>query len=371
MRDLQETTERICELKGNMIAIDAFVTAMMQSVPADERARLAAAFTRNTEVTRALLLHAEISDISIAAFEHDAARMQALLARTGEADAPPAQAPQSQHSPQSRQSGPPLQSPVFSLPSGALPATADVPFSLVDPVLLAVTRVQTFAQGRRLSGATGFFFERDERLYLVTSGHVFLDPLTNHAPDRVHLELHPDDEDFTKMITFTVPLYADGERVWLQASDSEGDVDVAVILLDRSAMPRNCALRAFTPGDLQGFSVPVPVGSALTIVGFPLGFHDTVHHLPVARQAALASSYGTRFQGQGLFITDARTHRGSSGAPVMLGTGQVAGDGAQLPWKLLGIHSSRMDMSNRDLLQDESLGLNCAWYADTLLNLTA
>jgi hypothetical protein len=34
------------------------------------------------------------------------------------------------------------------------------------------------------------------------------------------------------------------------------------------------------------------------------------------------------------------------------------------------VHSSRVDMGNRDLKLDESLGLNCAWYADILLTLT-
>ena len=41
-----------------------------------------------------------------------------------------------------------------------------------------------------------------------------------------------------------------------------------------------------------------------------------------------------------------------------------------LPWKLLGVHSSSMDMGGRDQDLDESLGLNCAWYADILLTLT-
>jgi hypothetical protein len=41
-----------------------------------------------------------------------------------------------------------------------------------------------------------------------------------------------------------------------------------------------------------------------------------------------------------------------------------------LPWMLLGIHSSRMDVGTRDLKLDEALGLNCAWYADILLTLT-
>jgi len=30
-----------------------------------------------------------------------------------------------------------------------------------------------------------------------------------------------------------------------------------------------------------------------------------------------------------------------------------------------------MDMGSRDLKEDESLGLNCAWYADILMTLTA
>jgi hypothetical protein len=47
-----------------------------------------------------------------------------------------------------------------------------------------------------------------------------------------------------------------------------------------------------------------------------------------------------------------------------------AGD-AQLPWKLLGVHSARMEMGGRSLPVEESLGLNCAWYADILLTLTA
>jgi hypothetical protein len=41
-----------------------------------------------------------------------------------------------------------------------------------------------------------------------------------------------------------------------------------------------------------------------------------------------------------------------------------------LPWRLLGIHSSRVDLGSRDLLLDEALGLNCTWYADILMTLT-
>jgi hypothetical protein len=50
---------------------------------------------------------------------------------------------------------------------------------------------------------------------------------------------------------------------------------------------------------------------------------------------------------------------------------RAPGTNPALPWKLLGVHSSRLDMNTRDLALDESLGLNCAWYADILLTLTA
>jgi hypothetical protein len=38
---------------------------------------------------------------------------------------------------------------------------------------------------------------------------------------------------------------------------------------------------------------------------------------------------------------------------------------------LLGVHSARLDIGGRDSSSDEALGLNCAWYADILLTLTA
>ena len=48
---------------------------------------------------------------------------------------------------------------------------------------------------------------------------------------------------------------------------------------------------------------------------------------------------------------------------------EEAQDGG-LPWKLLGVHSARIDAGTRDPDLDEALGLNCAWYADILLTLT-
>jgi Trypsin-like peptidase domain len=241
---------------------------------------------------------------------------------------------------------------------------------VIEPLLLTAARVSTFDRARALTSASGFFFERDDRLYLVTSRHVVIDEPSEHFPDRIEIELHTDAVNLTRSTGFSMLLYRDGRSVWRQGADGGGAIDVAVIELDRAALPQPCVLHALTPDHLQSSFAEVEVGSSLLIVGFPLGFHDTLHHLPVVRQALIASSFGIRFQGQGLFLTDARTHRGTSGAPVLMRDVHAPAD-AVLPWKLLGVHSARIDIGSRDLLQDESLGLNCAWYADILLTLTA
>lgn len=241
----------------------------------------------------------------------------------------------------------------------------------IESILLTAARVCTFDGPRGLTNASGFYFERDDRLYLVTSRHVLHDPASEHFPDRIEIELHDDARNLAHSTGFSIPLYRDGRAIWRQGEDSAGDIDVAVIELERAALPVHAGLHAFTPDHLPGPADRIEVGSSLLVVGFPLGFHDTLHHMPVARQAAIASSFGLRFQGEGYFLTDARTHRGTSGAPVVMRCARAAPPPGNLPWLLLGVHSARLDVGTRDMKLDEALGLNCAWYADILMTLTA
>jgi hypothetical protein len=241
---------------------------------------------------------------------------------------------------------------------------------MIESLLLSATRICTFDRQRLLTNATGFFFQREDDLFLVTSRHVMADELSWHFPDRIEIELHIDSENLADSMGFSIPLYRGGRSVWRQGQDGSGEIDVAAIRIERDALPRNSMYRAFTPHHLPSRFDQIEVGTPLLVVGFPLGFHDTLHHMPVVRHAIVASSFGLRFQGKGYFLTDARTHRGTSGAPVVM---RVAGNDplhGELPWMLLGVHSARLDVGTRDLDMDEALGLNCAWYADILMTLT-
>lgn len=236
----------------------------------------------------------------------------------------------------------------------------------IDPLLLATVRIGTFDGKRGLTSASGFFFRRNDKLYLVSSRHVFIDEDSGHHPDRIEIELHADAENFANSVTLSVLLFREGMANWRQGEDDAGAIDVAVLEIDPRALPSDVALAAFTPRHLPGPDDPVPIGQPVLIPGFPLGFHDALHHFPVVRQGTVASPYGWRFQGMGWFLTDARTHRGISGAPVVV----RAPERSPLPWLLLGIHSSRFDMGDRDLAADEALGLNAAWYPDIVMTLT-
>jgi S1-C subfamily serine protease len=240
---------------------------------------------------------------------------------------------------------------------------------MIDPLLLSTVKVLTFNSGQPLTNASGFFFERDERLFLVTSRHVVRDEVSEHFPDLVRIALHTDRDNIAQLMDFEIPLYRDGRSVWRQGEDLAGDIDVAVIELERAALPADLVCYPFTVEHLPGPG-EVAVGTALLIVGFPLGFQDTLHQLPVARHAILSSCFDLRFQGMGYFLTDARTHRGMSGAPVVARMSEATGGDRPLTWQLLGIHSSRLDVGTRDATIDEGLGLNCAWFADVLMSLT-
>jgi hypothetical protein len=79
MKNLQEATERICELKGSLVALDALVAALLQRMPDDARAELSRTFSLSAEVARTVLLHASVSDVTVNSFERDVSRMSAFI----------------------------------------------------------------------------------------------------------------------------------------------------------------------------------------------------------------------------------------------------------------------------------------------------
>ena len=180
MKNLQDATERICELKGSLVALDALVPAVIQALSAPTRARLMASFDSPAEAARTVLLHADISDVVLGTFERDVARSRALI-QDGHGPAHP-----------------------------GLPAT-------VDALLMTATRITTFAGARVLTSASGFFFRHGSRLFLVSNRHVFADAQCAHYPDRIEIGVHTSPLDLTRHVEVSLPLYREGVPQWREA----------------------------------------------------------------------------------------------------------------------------------------------------------
>ena len=78
---------------------------------------------------------------------------------------------------------------------------------MIESLPLAVTNVTTLLGKQALTNATGFFFERDGKLFVVTSRHVVLDEASKHHPDRIEIELHVDPQNLGETVQFSIPLY--------------------------------------------------------------------------------------------------------------------------------------------------------------------
>jgi len=239
----------------------------------------------------------------------------------------------------------------------------------IDKRLVRVAKVLTLAGGSVLTNATGFLFLRDQYLYFITCRHVVIDEPSGHRPDSLKLLVHADEHDLTINRELLLNLYdAQCYPLWREHPQLGSAVDVVAVPINDPTVLTSWFVDAFTPNDLLNESRPIALGQQVLVIGFPLGFNDERHNLPMIRNASIASVYPLPFKGQRYFVTDARLHRGASGSPVIAKLLETGGD---VPaWKLLGVHASSLDVSNRDPLVDEPLGLNMAWYASLIEEMT-
>jgi hypothetical protein len=235
----------------------------------------------------------------------------------------------------------------------------------IESMYLRVVKVFTFFGRKSMTNASGFFYLHNSYLYLITARHVVINESQKHYPDSLHCSMHSNSDDLTQRAELQIPLYQSGIPQWRQHPRYLGNMDMVAVAVNNPQVLANHFMDTFGSKDLVSPEQKIPLGQDVLIVGFPLGFHDTYHNLPVVRRAMIASSYGHPFKGEPYFLTDARMHRGTSGAPVIARIPDsdhgISSEAAT--WRLLGVHSSALDVSDRNLQEDEKLGLNITWYA--------
>lgn len=332
MRNLQEATERICELKGALVALDALLPAVIDTLSAAGLHRLTASFDAHAEVARTLMLNSEMSDVVLAAFEREVARNGALLRR--------------------------------GLTAG--PHMPPVPG--LDPLLLTTTRVSSFLGTTCLLQDSGFFFRRNEQLFLVSTRQAMAGRDGTPPPDRIEIELPATPQGQVRHTWCLPTLRHDNQRRWRDMPDDASPIDVAVMPLEPSELPASALLLAFDASHLEAHGEDIGVGDIVSMVGFPLDLPLDAQPLPIAiaRSGSIASSYGSRFQDGLTFLTDMHSHPGSGGSPIVRRRTVSRAASAPAGWQLIGVHSSAPITSKSGPCPD----FHRAWYADILLTLT-
>ena len=227
-----------------------------------------------------------------------------------------------------------------------LPADLEPPSLMTTPVVL-------MNGARPVSQGTGFFFAsttidgKPDTVFLVTNYHVVAGraPLTPgpRAGDRIRFILHENPAELTRVRQIELPLYDQrGDPLWVM-SDAVPSADVVLIPVPAEAY-RDIALLVFTEAHTRG-DIKIRPSSGATLLGYPYGFFDESHFLPVWKTGHVASEPSVDFNDLPTFLVDVSAFPGMSGSPVLAVANGIyeSEDGAMRSGrvlKLLGIFSA-------------------------------
>ena len=166
-----------------------------------------------------------------------------------------------------------------------------------------------------LSQGTGFFYECKGIIYLITNKHLAYTEKPPSYPNTFKIIVHTNNDVVREVRKIKIPLYDEKNPLWLEYPHP---VDVDIIALDMSEyLKEGDVIHRWTKDDGPSQS-QVNLGSVVSIIGYPLGFYDTLHNLPIARFGTIASPYEIGFKGKLFFLVDSTLHRGISGGPVII-----------------------------------------------------
>lgn len=239
---------------------------------------------------------------------------------------------------------------------------------VINEILAVVILIIQIQSGQPVGTATGFFYVKNDIVYMVTNRHVVLDEEKGIKPDTLRVKLHEDPKDMTKNVDFDIPLYSNDSVKWHVHSDYKTKkIDVAVIEIDQRALRAGHFIKGLSSSNFLPKEYVIQPGEDVMVIGFPRGFSDSTHNLPLVRNAMISSAYGVDFQGSPFFLIDANLHPGMSGSPVITKPKNTWPDDkgninilTGSPMYFLGVHSATIVLPLSS--GKESLGLGTVWY---------
>jgi Trypsin-like peptidase domain len=188
------------------------------------------------------------------------------------------------------------------------------PRDFADAALLLTVRIDTDLGGEECTG-TGFLCRVDDgdgfALALVSNRHVFRD-----GQGTIELRFHAATEDGDH--------FELGETVILKGDDfthryvphPSSEIDLAAAIVNAIGLEAKGLMLATSQIADQDQLKDLRCGDEIWFVGYPTGWRDEVHNLPLVRRGWVASLPWLDFDGRPEFVIDAQAFPGSSGSPV-------------------------------------------------------
>lgn len=243
----------------------------------------------------------------------------------------------------------------------------------LDEYSVTTLPLEMTCKGRSIGLATGFFYEKDARAFLVSNWHVMSgrNPYTGQSrctdaalPDALKFALHRKDRLGEWIVGYSARLEDDqGCPLWLQHQAGQ-DVDVAVLPINNFP-PEAVVYSLPRAGEISNMAFSV--GRDAYILGFPKGIAHQ-KYLPIWKRASIATEPEIPHDNLPVFLVDTATREGMSGAPVLLRSyrgyeeqdgGVTMGPGAFT--RFVGVYSGRFGA-------DDELGaqLGRVWHRSVI-----
>ena len=208
---------------------------------------------------------------------------------------------------------------------------------------------------------TGFFYEEGEIIYLITNRHVVICEKENCYPNVLEIILHTSRTNIRDVRVIHIPLYDSVlNPLWLEYSHLEDlFIDVVAIDLKNYLQDRDVIFR-WQWNDLPTRTQIRAFETRIKVLGYPFGFHDKVHNVPIAKHATVASPYGVAFEDEAYYLIDGNLHPGMSGSPVIIPHSAFRMKTKTPIHSLLGVYSGGWRFDDIDL------GLGTVWFPDLI-----
>ena len=248
------------------------------------------------------------------------------------------------------------------------------PNGTVDSRFLTTTPIQYDGDNEH---ATGFYFQYDQNPHLVTNKHVLNTRSINGKPlEKIRIRTRPNPKAITETKHHDIRLIDDEGTPYWHSHPEDPTVDIAVVPLTSPVTDDEFSIEEVATDFLELDTLPqddelIVGGRSIVLFGYPIRAYEPYY--PVARDGLISSPYGPPNKEKPLFVTDARTHGGLSGAPVFTHPSAIQsthdrGFEALSPRKayyLIGVHSN----TNLSAGPVDSLDLNDAWYSTLLIDI--